>query len=1299
MRHNTGIGAALCLFCAALCGITGPQAYAVSAMTVVDENTPMLYIEPLGDLPNSGAPAGWTATVYNTAPDNGKGDAHNGNHSGNWQSGVYGVGYGDADDFTLIDHADNSTLSVYTRSVFTVASAASIQAMTLEVNYDDGYVAWINGVEVARSASMASKATAWNTAAGDHENTAAPERIDISAFANQLVNGQNTLAIGIWNSSGTSSDMSLRPRLTLYDGPYVAPPVHTYLTWQGDPGTTMTVNYQTGDPVGTSVVHYDTVSHGGVLTAYPLTATGSAHQIPGLSAYVTRNIHWVQLTGLTPGQTYYFVAGDGTTAVSREMKFRTPPNGDSAIRFVVGGDMDVIQTVGMLHRQAARQNPMFAWMTGDLAIDNGALTSWARWDTWLSLWEENMITQDRYLVPMVLGIGNHEVNGGFGQSWDKAPFYFGYFAQDPTGYPPASPKAYFSRRFGDNLMLCVLDSGHVDAIAGAQTTWAQGELSAASAVPWRIAGYHVPMYPSDRSYTDTNILDVRNNWLSVVDQFQLAAVFEGHDHVEKRTKPLRNGNIDPAGTVFLGDGYGTQGLRPGEQAGAWYLERAESRYHLWLVDVPNSCAAGSSPTYTAIDENGTAFDTYRRKADAAASTTLVPTGSVWKYLDNGSDQGTAWFAAAFDDSTWASGPAELGYGDSPVTTVSYGSDANNKYITTYFRKTFDVANPSVYGNLQLRLKRDDGAVVYLNGAEVYRVNMAPTGTPAYNTLAATLVSGTDEEAFFLSPRLMNSLAAGSNTLAVEIHQQAVTSTDVSFDLELLAYSTASTVLSAKGATWKYLDNGTDQGTAWRVAGFNDTGWASGPAVLGYGEGNENTTVGYGPDGNNKYVTTYFRRQFTVADASKYRGYALRVMRDDGVVVYLNGVEIYRANMPAGSYSYTTFANYTVPSGWEERYFYPSAVMNNVLLSGTNTLAVEVHQVNATSSDISFDLELVGIAGLNAVTASAGSNGTVTPAGTTAVRDGNNQTYTVTPNSGYHVEDVLVDCASVGAVESHSFNGVTAPHTISATFAMNVYGITCNAIGNGTCAANPSTLNDGATSSITAVPQAGWYLERISDSVEGVRISSYTTTALHADRIITATFAEPYSVPDLTGMNPSDAGTVLGRAGLGVGSVTQHPSTTVPAGRVVGQSVNAHTTAAPNAPVDYVVSLGPPVSLTYNGDNPLAVATGGRVVLKVTPVNPHGTLRLQWYRILGTRPPELIDGATSDTLVIDGFTPELAANYVCSAMDDFDTVQSPEITLTVEKKAPVAGWVGISMLLVFILAGGVRILGRHRKSEI
>src|SRR4029434_6571087 len=111
-----------------------------------------------------------------------------------------------------------------------------------------------------------------------------------------------------------------------------------------------------------------------------------------------------------------------------------------------------------------------------------------------------------------------------------------------------------------------------------------------------------------------------------------------------------------------------------------------------------------------------------------------------------------------------------------------------------------------------------------------------------------------------------------------------------------------------GSVWRYLDNGSNQGTAWRALNFGDSSWASGPAQLGYGDGDEATVVSYGPNSAAKYITTYLRRSVTVGDVSAYTGLPPNLRRDDGIVVYLNGVEIYRNNLPSGAISYTTLAS-------------------------------------------------------------------------------------------------------------------------------------------------------------------------------------------------------------------------------------------------------------------------------------------------------------------------------------------------------------------------------------------------------
>lgn len=168
---------------------------------------------------------------------------------------------------------------------------------------------------------------------------------------------------------------------------------------------------------------------------------------------------------------------------------------------------------------------------------------------------------------------------------------------------------------------------------------------------------------------------------------------------------------------------------------------------------------------------------------------------------------------------------------------------------------------------------------------------------------------------------------------------------------------ASAQLVAAGSTWKYLDNGSDQGTAWQSLVFDDSLWLAGPAQFGYGDGDENTVVSYGPNASSKFITTYFRQEFTVANPAIIVDLTMRLLDDDGSVVYLNGTEILRSNLPAGVVDFMTLASST--AGARENYFDYYVVPVNLLQTGTNVLAVEVHQDRITSSDLSFDLELIG----------------------------------------------------------------------------------------------------------------------------------------------------------------------------------------------------------------------------------------------------------------------------------------------------------------------------------------------------
>jgi Calcineurin-like phosphoesterase len=174
-----------------------------------------------------------------------------------------------------------------------------------------------------------------------------------------------------------------------------------------------------------------------------------------------------------------------------------------------------------------------------------------------------------------------------------------------------------------------------------------------------------------------------------------------------------------------------------------------------------------------------------------------------------------------------------------------------------------------------------------------------------------------------------------------------------------------TTLVTKGSTWRYRDDGTNQGAAWRATNFNDTTWLSGPAQLGYGDGDESTTVSFGTNAAAKFVTTYFRHTFQLKSASQFKRARVRVVRDDGIVVYLNGTEIVRDNMPTGPIGYTTLATNPIRVTHESR-FYSFEINKALLRKGANVLAVEIHQADVASPDISFDLELRGSDGIPVV---------------------------------------------------------------------------------------------------------------------------------------------------------------------------------------------------------------------------------------------------------------------------------------------------------------------------------------------
>ena len=381
-----------------------------------------------------------------------------------------------------------------------------------------------------------------------------------------------------------------------------------YLTWAGDPATTMTVSFHTPEAPGEPVVYYDTESRDGELPAYRYRAGGRTHQIPGLP--VTRYVNHVELSGLTPGETYFFVAGDPANGFRQEERFHTIPEDASPLRFVVGGDVSVLPRAKLLLKQAAKYEPMFAVIGGDLAYANGELSNYYLWDIWLQRWSTLLRGKDGALVPMVLGIGNHEVNKLEGTQEERAPFFFGYF--------PQGGETYFARRFGSDLLMIMLDSGHITPWQD-QVAWMEAQFAAHPEVPWTMAVYHVPLYPSVRAEDDARTVAGREHWLPIFDKHALTVGFEHHDHAFKRSKLLRGGEEFPEGTLYLGDGaFGVKRRKPAEPQ-RWYLDKALPMPHFWVVET-----SPEALHYQAVDSSGRVFDRYTQPRSVSTPVEVAP---------------------------------------------------------------------------------------------------------------------------------------------------------------------------------------------------------------------------------------------------------------------------------------------------------------------------------------------------------------------------------------------------------------------------------------------------------------------------------------------------------------------------------------------------------------------------------------------------------------------------------------------------------------------------------------------------
>lgn len=374
-------------------------------------------------------------------------------------------------------------------------------------------------------------------------------------------------------------------------------PSTLFLTWFRDPTTTMVIQW-----VGTRGETADTTIYYGEPNDEWETQKPETKPYPMTDFTVFR----CELTNLTPGTDYEFKIGKNASPTYR---FRTmPAKATDTIHFVSGGDCGVNVHAIANNIQAARQDPMFAVIGGDLGYDNGKSVDVSL--AFLRNYSKHMIGKNGRLIPLVVGIGNHEVQGGYKGTREKAPFFYALFDGlfTDTGYATLD--------FGDYLSLVILDTGHTSPIGGDQAAWLAKTLQAREDHPNVMVVNHVPAYPSYRDMaakvTATGATTAgtgeenRKFWVPLFEKHRVPIVLEHHDHTFKRTKPLINGMGHDNGVLYLGDGSWGRLRVPQKPEKLTHMAAFSSEYHLTLHRIQ-----GNERYHLALDENGRVMDISR----------------------------------------------------------------------------------------------------------------------------------------------------------------------------------------------------------------------------------------------------------------------------------------------------------------------------------------------------------------------------------------------------------------------------------------------------------------------------------------------------------------------------------------------------------------------------------------------------------------------------------------------------------------------------------------------------------------
>ncbi|MDH3464254.1 MAG: metallophosphoesterase family protein, partial [Acidimicrobiia bacterium] len=503
-----------------------------------------------------------------------------------WPSDVYGVGYETASGAkNLIEtEVPPGTFSVFTRASFTIEDVNDVQNVFLGVDYDDGYVAWINGVEVARSPTMPAGPPAWDTSSGAHESSNATfpeyETQDISTTGlGALVDGENILAIGVWNLTPASSDLVLVPQLTinkalsLVRGPYL----------QSGADDRITVRWRTATATDSRVVFGS--------------SEGNLDSAEGNSAVTTD--HEITLSSLAPDTAYYYAVGSAMGLLvgnDERHRFVTSPAFGSArpTRVWVLGDSGTGDANALAVRDAyylfANGRHTDLWlMLGDNAYPIGSDQDYQ--DKLFDIYPE--VLRKSVLWPTV---GNHDAASS--NPLAQSGPYFDMFTLPNAGEAggvSSGTEAYYSFDYA-NLHFVVLDSHAHDRTPGSDMlSWLELDLADTSQ-EWIVAFWHHPPYSkgSHDSDSELELIEMRENVVPILEDYGVDLVLTGHSHTFERSY-LIDGHYGDS-TTFV-DGMeldGGDGCDDPTQAGC---DSADGVYEKPLRDSVPYPGAGDGAVY------------------------------------------------------------------------------------------------------------------------------------------------------------------------------------------------------------------------------------------------------------------------------------------------------------------------------------------------------------------------------------------------------------------------------------------------------------------------------------------------------------------------------------------------------------------------------------------------------------------------------------------------------------------------------------------------------------------------------